>query len=294
MTQKHMNKSVFCQNNLSKSPNSYVHSLLWASVVHIINFSAQTLNPNPNLVILHIWRALLPQQHKQKFILNICFITFIHFLWLHALFVGSLAPQQAFNLASRCFIVKKVCFITCKVKTEGRVTLLLQICMLIDHNGSLFLALPVKKSLLRCPTIFHVLCVLHSVRALRGFCPYESISTNPRFASTRQKPPNLPQMWKKQTKRKRAPESKLCRDSYYCERYCRRAVVCSIQIDAFLIIEVCQHGLACRYRRHFPPAASLSAVWGCWGYSCSVAARWTMHANRGVHVVLSFFTHRED
>ena len=48
-------------------------------------------------------------------------------------------------------------------------------------------------------------------------------------------------------------ESKLRRDSYYCERYCRRAVVCSIQIDVFLIIEVCQHGLACRYRRHFPP-----------------------------------------
>lgn len=179
LTQKHMKKTMFCQNKLSKSPNSYFHFPLWASVVPLIKYlasSSQIVTRCAQIMknLSNLFTCIFEKHFYLKSINRnshyICFSLLLFIFYdcrpTRAPFVGSLAPQQGFDFASRCFIVKKkVCFVTCKVKTEDRVTLLLQFRMLIDHNGGLFSALPVKMSLLRCPTIFHVLLCSHSVQA---------------------------------------------------------------------------------------------------------------------------------
>lgn len=102
------------------------------------------------------------------------------------------------------------------------------------------------------------------------FPPLDNVKPSFRSDTPTKKPPNLSQ-------------SKLCCESYYCEHHCRRAIVYGIQIDVFLIIEVCHHSLASRYL--------LSSVCGrgCWlkGSSSSVGACWNMQANcSGVQLFL--------
>lgn len=44
------------------------------------------------------------------------------------------------------------------------------------------------------------------------------------------------------------PKSNFCGDSYYCEHFCRQVS----RLMYFLITQVCQQGVASRYKRHFP------------------------------------------